>query len=60
MQGPERASRWKVHLVIIEGGICEMVQTKTFNNNMKVPGVVESKWDDMRRRHVFKFTAEQD
>ena len=53
----EKGRRCKVHLAIIAGSMCD---TKIFNDNMKLLGVVESKYDDIRRRHVFKLMEEQD
>ena len=41
---------WKVLLVIIVEGMCGSVKTKTFNDNMKLLGVVGRKWAGIRRR----------
>ena len=32
----------------------------TSNENVKLTGVIESKWDEARRQHVFKLMEEQD
>ena len=34
--------------------MCGSVHTTTVNENMKLLGVTESKWDEVRRQHVFK------
>ena len=60
MHGLQGASKWTVHLVIIVGGMCGSVHTETFNKNMELLGVIESKWNEVRRQHVFKLMEEQD
>ena len=59
MHGLQGASKWTVHLVIIIGGMCGSVHTETFNKNMDLLGVIESKWNEVRRQHVFKLMEEQ-
>ena len=49
--GLKGASKWTVHLVIIV--MCRSVHTKTFDENMKLLGVIESKRDEVRSQHVF-------
>ena len=62
MHGLKGGSRWTVHLVIIVGGMCASVHTQAFNKKMhlKLPGVIESKWDEVSRQHVFKLIDEQE
>ena len=60
MHGLQGASKWTVHLVIIVEGMCGSVHTETFNKNMELLGVIESKWNEVRRQHVFKLMEEQD
>ena len=36
------------------------VHTKTFNDNKKSLGVVEDKWEDIRKQHVITLMEEQD
>ena len=48
MHGLKGASKWTVHLVIIVGGMCGWVHTKTFNESMKLLGVIESQRDEVR------------
>ena len=40
--------------------MCGSVHTETFNKNMELLGVIESKWNEVRRQHVFKLMEEQD
>ena len=47
-------------MAIIVGGSVESVHAKTFNDNIKLLTVLESKWDDIMRRHVFKLIKGQD
>ena len=60
MHGLKEAGKWTVHLVIIVGGMCGSVHAETFNKNMELLGVIESKWNEVRRQHVFKLMEEQD
>ena len=46
------------NLVIIVGDMCGSVHTTTSNENMK--SVIETKWNEVRRQHVFKLMEEQD
>ena len=60
LRGAREASKCTVHLVIIVGGICGSLHTETFNENMELLGVIDSKWNEVRRQLVFKLMAEQD
>ena len=60
MHGLQGASKWTVHLVLIVGGMCGSVHAKIFKKNMELLGVIESKWNEVRRQHVFKLMEEQD
>jgi len=39
-------SKYYPHL----GGMCGTVLTKTFSNNNKLPGAIESQWDEVKRQ----------
>ena len=41
---------WKVQQVVFVGGTCRSVHVKSFNRNMKILGVLESKWDPIRKK----------
>ena len=58
--GLRGAIKWTTHLVIIVGCVCGSVHTETFNENMELLGVIESKWNEERRQHVFKPMEERD
>ena len=42
------------------GGTCGSVHVESFNSNMKAFGVLESKWDLIRRKLVRRLLEEQD
>jgi hypothetical protein len=57
----ERENRgWKIKLIIFVGGTCGSVHTQTFNNNLKVLGVVESKRNIIRKGLVHELLNAQD
>jgi hypothetical protein len=45
--GPNKG--WKVQQLVFVGGTCGSVHVESFNSNMKALGVLESKWDLIRR-----------
>ena len=42
------------------GGTCGSVDVESFNRNMKALGVLESKWDPIRKKLVRHLLEEQD
>ena len=52
--------RWKVKLIVFEGGACGSVNVQTFNNNLKELGVVESKRGAIRKGLVHELLYAQD
>ena len=42
------------------GGTCGSVHVESFNRNMKTLGVLESKWDAIRKKLVRRLLEEQD
>ena len=46
--------------MVFVGGMCGSVEEKSFNANMELLGVVESKRNAIRKRHVWKLLEEQD
>ena len=42
------------------GGTCGSVHVESFNRNMKALGVLESKWDPIRKKLVRRLLEEQD
>ena len=51
---------WKVQQLVFVGGTCGSVHVESFNSNMKALGVLESKWDLIRRKLVRRLLEEQD
>ena len=51
-------STWRVILVVFVGGMCGSVEEKAFNANMELLGVIESKRNAIRKRHVWKLLEE--
>jgi hypothetical protein len=51
---------WKVQQLVFVGGTCGSVHFESFNSNMKALGVLESKWDLIRRKLVRCLLEEQD
>jgi hypothetical protein len=51
---------WKVQQLVFVGGTCGSVHVESFNKNMKALGVLESKWDLIRRKLVRRLLEEQD
>ena len=51
---------WKVQQLVFIGGTCGSVHVESFNSNMKALGVLESKWDLIRRKLVRCLLEEQD
>jgi hypothetical protein len=51
---------WKVQQLVFVGGTCGSVHVESFNSNMKALGVLEGKWDLIRRKLVPCLLEEQD
>ena len=51
---------WKVHQIVFVGGTCGSIHVESFNRNMKALGVLESKWDPIRKKLVRRLLEEQD
>ncbi len=51
---------WKVQQLVFVGRTCGSVYVESFNKNMKALGVLESKWDLIRRKLVRRLLEEQD
>jgi hypothetical protein len=43
---------WKVQQIVFVGGTCGSIHVESFNRNMKALGVLESKWDPIRKKLV--------
>ncbi len=51
---------WKVQQIAFVGGTCGSIHVDSFNRNMKTLGVLESKWDPIRKKLVRRLLEEQD
>jgi hypothetical protein len=45
---------------VFVGGTCGSIHVESFNRNMKALGVLESKWDPIRKKLVRRLLEEQD
>jgi hypothetical protein len=52
LQSISQNKGWKVQQLVFVGGTCGSVHVESFNSNMKALGVLESKWDLIRRKLV--------
>ena len=50
---------WKVLQIVLIGGTCGSTHVESFNRNMKALGVLESKWDAIRKKLVRCLLEEQ-
>jgi len=60
LQEVGQVKRWKVQQLVFVGGTCGSVHFESFNENMKVLEVLESKWDLIRQKLVRLLLEEQD
>jgi len=60
LQAVGRVKGWKVQQLVFVGGTCGSIHFESFNRNMKALGVLESKWDPIRKKLVRGLLEEQD
>ena len=60
LQAVSLVKGWRVQQVVFVGGTCGSVHVESFNRNMKTLGVLESKWDPIRKKLVRRLLEEQD
>jgi hypothetical protein len=60
LQAVGQVKGWKVQQIVFVGGTCGSVHVESFNKNMKALGVLESKWDPIRKKLVRRLLEEQD
>ena len=60
LQAVGQVKGWKVHQIVFVGGTCGSIHVESFNRNMKALGVLESKWDPIRKKLVRRLLEEQD
>jgi hypothetical protein len=59
LQAVVQVKGWKVQIVFV-GVTCGSMHVESFNGNMKALGVLESKWDPIRKKLVRRLLEEQD
>jgi hypothetical protein len=60
LQAVGQVRGWKVQQIVFVGGTCGSIHVESFNRNMKALGVLESKWDPIRKKLVRSLLEEQD
>jgi hypothetical protein len=50
----------RVQQIVFVGGMCGSIHVESFNRNMKALGVLEIKWDPIRKNLVRRLLEEQD
>jgi hypothetical protein len=60
LQAVGQVKGWKVQQIVFVGGTCGSIHVESFNRNMKALGVLESKWDPIRKKLVRRLLEEQD
>jgi hypothetical protein len=52
LQAVGQVKGWKVQQIVFVGGTCGSIHVESFNKNMKALGVLDSKWDPIRKKLV--------
>jgi hypothetical protein len=61
LQAVGQVKGWKVQQIVFVGGTCVgSIHVESINRNMKALGVLESKWDPIRKKLVRRLLQEQD
>ena len=60
LQAVGQVKGWKIQQIVFVGGTCGSVHVESFNRNIKIMGVLESKWDPIRKKLVRCLLEEQD
>ena len=60
LQAVGQAKGSEVQQIVFVGGTSGSIHTDSFNSNMKALGVLESKWDSIRKKLVRRLLEEQD
>jgi hypothetical protein len=50
LQAVDQVKGWKVQQMVFVGGTCGSIHVESFNRNLKALGVLESKWDPIRKK----------
>jgi hypothetical protein len=60
LQAVGQVKGWKVQQIVFVCGTCGSIHVESFNINIKSLGVLESKWDPIRKKLVRRLLEEQD
>ncbi len=60
LQAVGQVKGWKIQQIVFVGGACGSIHVESFNRNMKALGVLESKWDPIRKKLVRRLLKGQD
>ena len=60
LQAVGQVKGWKVQQIVFVGGTCGSIHVESFSRNKKALGVLESKWDPIRKKLVRGLLEEQD
>jgi hypothetical protein len=60
LQAVGQVKGWKVQQIVFVGRTCGSIHVVVFNRNMKALGVLESKWDPIRKKLVRRLLEEHD
>jgi hypothetical protein len=60
LQTVGQVTGWKVQQIVFVGGTCGSIHVESVNRNLKALGVLESKWDPIRKKVVRRLLEEQD
>jgi hypothetical protein len=60
LQAVGQVKGWKLKQIVFVGGTFGSIHVESFNRNMKALGVLESKWDHIRKKLVRRLLEDQD
>jgi hypothetical protein len=59
LQAVSQVKGWQVQQTVFVGGTCGFLHVESFNRIMNALGVLESKWDPIRKKLVRRLLDEQ-
>jgi hypothetical protein len=60
LQAVGQVKGWKIQQIVFVDRTCGTIHVESFNRNMKGLGVLESKWDPIRKKLMRRLLKEQD
>jgi hypothetical protein len=58
LQADVQVKGWKIQQIVFVGGTCGSIHVESFNRNMQALGVLESKWDPIRKKLMRRLLEE--